>query len=95
MIDRQHYLEELKLRSFIRKAIKVVNERKKRGNQQQLTEETKLRSIIQKMLIHEREAVADTPPHQSTGINVLEDLLKKIIPVLETDYKVLTTDPVQ
>ena len=91
MIDRQQYLEELKLRSFIRKAIKVVNERKKRGSQEQLTEETKLRSIIQKMLIQEREAVADTPPHQSTGINVLEDLLKKIIPVLETDYKVLTT----
>jgi len=38
MIDRQHYLEELKLRSFIRKAINVVNERKKRGNQQQLIE---------------------------------------------------------
>ena len=29
----------------------------------------------------------DPAPNKSTGINVLEELLKKIIPVLETDYK--------
>lgn len=34
-------------------------------------------------------------PHYSTGINVLEDLLKKIVPILETDYKKLTTDKAQ
>ena len=34
-------------------------------------------------------------PHYSTGINVLEDLLKKIVPILETDYKKLTTDKPQ
>lgn len=34
-------------------------------------------------------------PHYSTGINVLEDLLKKIVPILETDYKKLTTDKKQ
>jgi hypothetical protein len=34
-------------------------------------------------------------PHYSTGINVLEDLLKKIVPILETDYKKLTTDKSQ
>ena len=36
-------------------------------------------------------ADTDPAPNKSTGINVLEDLLKKIIPVLETDYKILTT----
>jgi len=36
-------------------------------------------------------AVADIP-HRSTGINVLEDLLKKIVPILEDEYKLLTTD---
>ena len=36
-----------------------------------------------------------TTPNKSTGINVLEDLLKKIIPVLETDYKSLTTSDEQ
>ena len=33
--------------------------------------------------------------HQSTGINVLEELLKKIIPILETDFKSLTTSEEQ
>jgi hypothetical protein len=35
---------------------------------------------------------SDPTPNKSTGINVLEDLLKKIVPVLEVDYKALTTD---
>ena len=34
-------------------------------------------------------------PHRSTGINVLEDLLKKIIPQIEDDYKLLTTSEEQ
>ena len=33
-----------------------------------------------------------TRPHQSTGINVLEDLLKKIIPQIEDDYKMTTSE---
>ena len=37
----------------------------------------------------------DPAPNKSTGINVLEELLKKIIPILETDYKSLTTNPDQ
>lgn len=38
------------------------------------------------------EAKASTAPHYSTGINILETLLKKIIPIMEKDYKMLTTD---
>ena len=34
-------------------------------------------------------------PNKSTGINVLEELLKKIVPVVETDFKSLTTDSEQ
>ena len=37
----------------------------------------------------------DPTPNKSTGINVLEELLKKIIPVIETDYKSLTTNTSQ
>ena len=37
----------------------------------------------------------DPAPHQSTGINLLEDLLKKIIPQIEDDYKILTTSEEQ
>ena len=37
----------------------------------------------------------DPAPHKSTGINLLEDLLKKIIPQIEDDYKILTTSEEQ
>jgi len=86
-MDRVQFLQELKLREYIRKGIGIVLERKK----QKLNEETKLRGVIQELL---REVAIDDnepAPHSSTGINVLEDLLKKIIPVLEIDFKKLTT----
>ena len=87
--------EEKTLRENIRHMIRYVKQ--KRSN-----EEDQLRSIIQAFCndeiqqLSERQ-VADTAPTptKSTGINVLEDLLKKIIPVLETDYKLLTTDDQQ
>jgi hypothetical protein len=99
MHDREQFLEELKLREYIRKAIRIVEKKKIKAKEQELLEEDQLRSFVRSLLkeelLSEKEAVADTPPHSSTGINVLEDLLKKIIPVLEVDFKVLTSDPEQ
>jgi len=87
--------EERLLRENIQAVIKFVKEKR-------LNEENQLRSIIRSMLDQElltlnEAAVADTDPtpNKSTGINVLEDLLKKIIPVLEVDYKILTTSEEQ
>lgn len=87
-ISRKQFVEELKLRSMIREAIKI---NVKKINNTKLLEENKLRHIIRQIL---REGAEDMP-HKSTGINVLEELLKKLIPVLETDFKSLTTDPIQ
>jgi len=62
-----------------------------------LQEEKELRIIIRKMVMLESKKLAegmpdgDPTPNKSTGINVLEDLLKKIIPVLKIDFKLLTT----
>lgn len=95
-ISRKEFVRELKeeelLRENVRKAIRIVVHRRKEGERAELMEENRLRSIVRKMIVKE-VAVADTDPtpHQSTGINVLEDLLKKIIPVLEDDFKILTT----
>ena len=87
--------EEKELRSIIRQYIGLVKEKR-------LNEEKDLRSIIGALLEQElstlnekQTADVDPTPNKSTGINVLEDLLKKIIPVLETDYKSMTTDPEQ
>jgi len=94
--DRQEIIEEIKLRKLIRRGIKIVQERKSKKKEASLLEEKKLRRVIRK-LITETTATPDNDPapHKATGINVLEDLLKKIIPVLEIDYKKLTTSDEQ
>jgi len=93
MIDRNQLAEELKLRKQIRKAIKIVKERRKKSDKAAIQEEHQLRGVIKK-LIKEAE-VSTSVPQRSTGINVLEDLLKKIVPILEDDYKQLTTSEEQ
>jgi hypothetical protein len=85
-LDRQQLIEEVKLRNFIKRAIKV---RAANKEQPHIWEEFEIRSIIRKLI---KESTPEKAQHRSTGINVLEDLLKKIIPVIETDYKMLTTD---
>jgi len=84
--------EEEILRNNIRHLIRYVKQKK-------LHEEDELRTIIQEMVGHELKNLAEASvpdvkpaPNKSTGINVLEELLKKIIPVLEVDYKSLTTN---
>ena len=90
---REEMNEELLLRENIRKAIKIVQKKKTNNRRQALLEEQSLRKIVRTLL--KEEAVADFASNQSTGINVLEELLKKIIPVLEEDFKSLTTNKAQ
>ena len=85
--------EEKLLRENIRKIIQIVQDKKNNERKQALLEEKALRKIVRTLL--KEEAVADFAPNQSTGINVLEELLKKIIPVLEEDFKSLTTNKEQ
>jgi len=82
--------EEKLLRENIRQAIKIVRNRKEEVKRQALLEEQLLRKVVRQLL--KETDVADFAPNQSTGINVLEELLKKIIPVLEEDFKSLTTN---
>jgi hypothetical protein len=95
VIDRKEKIEEMKLRSLVRRGIKIILERKEKEINSSLQEEMKLRKIISNIILETATADNDPAPHRSTGINVLEDLLKKIIPVIETDYKKLTTSEEQ
>lgn len=88
-IKREDLLEEIKLRNIIKENIKRIYKNKKKENFNLIKEEYKLRSYIKKLILESN--VGDKTPHYSTGINVLEQLLKKIIPVLEEDYKMLTS----
>ena len=80
MIDRKEFIEELALREGIRSALATIKGREEENEQE-------IRKQIRDML---QEEVKDIP-YRSTGINELETLLKKIIPVIEPDFKSLTT----
>ena len=90
MIDRKELLTEIKeekrLRKLIRKGIKLYMEGK-------LNKENRLRQVIRELIPEVAKTdVPDAQPHRSTGINVLEDLLRNIIPIVEDGYKALTSD---
>jgi nicotinic acid mononucleotide adenylyltransferase len=89
MIDRKDFLEEIQLRKIIREGIK---KKLKEKQENVLQEEQQLRLVIRKLL---NEKQKDEPRHANTGINLLKDLLKTIVPSIEDDYKDLTTNPEQ
>ena len=78
--------QEKMIREYVRKKIsKIIFEQEK--------EEFQLRKVIRSLL--KEGDISDVHPHRSTAINTLEDVLKKAIPTLRTDYKRLTTDASQ
>lgn len=79
------------LRSYIRNVLLKIRKDQKQNLKTELKEERALRRLVRKMLFE----VKETSPHELTGINVLEKLLGNIMPVIETGYKSLTTDPKQ
>jgi hypothetical protein len=86
MVNRKDLLEEQLLRKNIREAVRIVVRRRS-------LEEKYIRSIVKALL--QEIAVTDKIPHASTGINILEELLKKIIPILQDSYLSLTTSEEQ
>tara|TARA_R100000008_G_C3561597_1_gene156541 strand:+ start:315 stop:1121 length:807 start_codon:yes stop_codon:yes gene_type:complete len=84
--------DEQILRENIRHLIRHVKQ-KRASEEQQVRESLKtlMRLELKKMLTERDVPDVDPTPNKSTGINVLEQLLKKIIPVLQVDFKSLTT----
>ena len=84
-INRNELIAEELIREHIRKRISFKLE------EQRLAEE-KIRKAVRRLV----EAETGTEEaSRSTGINVLADLLEKIVPVIEDDYKMLTTSDEQ
>ena len=84
-ISRNELLEEVRFRKAVRHGIlESIRERK--------INENVLRRYIRRR-INEAVAVGGSPssPYDITAINFLKDLLKKIVPSVEEDYKELTT----
>lgn len=76
------------LREYIRGVLLQAKKMQKKQFLQERLEQNRLRKQIRKLI---REA-EDVVTHESTGINVLADLLETIIPILKSFYKKLGTD---
>jgi len=83
--------EEIYLRKAIRESVAKKFARKDKEVLQKLINEMEIRKAVKKMVAEDVE----NSPHKNTGINELEKLLKKIIPVLEQDFKTLTSSQEQ
>lgn len=82
-------MEDLKtLREYIRDSLRTIKKKQRLSYIKEKLEEFKLRKFIRGLI---REA-DDIPTHESTGINVLADLLETIVPILKSFYKKLGTD---
>jgi hypothetical protein len=82
--------EEKILREYVRRKIGATINEHKVAQRKIIKEEQRLRIIIRELL--KEGDISDMHPHRSTGINVLEDVLKKMITTLRTDYKRMTTN---
>jgi len=80
-VNRSKIIAEEVIREHIRSRISINLKSK-------LIAENNIRKVIRKLLEVE---TGTEEPSTFTGINVLADLLEKIVPVLEDDYKMLTT----
>jgi len=96
MIDRNEFLKELKEEKRLRKVVRSLLENYLAEKQEKvMLEENRLRGVIRSLIKEVSADVPDEQPQRSTGINVLEDTLKVIIPIIEDAYKGLTTSKEQ
>jgi len=80
---------EAKLRSIVREICRRAIKKTSR-----VDENLELRKLIKHLIVEAKKEV-ENAPHSSTAINLLEELLKQILPGIETDYKTLTTSTEQ
>ena len=85
---QKEMVEEMILREIIYEMLKKKHIKEQKEN------DLKLRMVIKSLIAESKKDIEDSP-HSSTAINLLEDLLKSILPNLETQYKSLTTNKAQ
>ena len=96
MIDRDEFLKELKEEQRLRKVVRGLLENYlSQKKDKVMLEENRLRGVIRSLIKEVSADIPDEQPQRSTGINVLEDTLKVIIPIIEDAYKGLTTSKEQ
>ncbi len=81
-IKRNELIAEELIRTYVRTRIKS-----------KISEQGKLRSFLRKIIAEVETGTEEASEY--TGINVLASLLEKIIPIIEDDFKMLTTSEEQ
>tara|TARA_B100000902_G_C27226773_1_gene872622 strand:- start:302 stop:1342 length:1041 start_codon:yes stop_codon:yes gene_type:complete len=92
MQSREQVVNELNVRKTISKMLDVQKKRMIKETVSRLTEHFRLRNLVKHLIA---ESDVEKNPHANTGINKLEELLKKIVPTLEDSYKTLTSNKEQ
>lgn len=86
---RENLLQDIALHEVAKKSVREMERLRRKERQVELIKEAKLRRMVRGLLNELK--ISNKIPHDSTGINVLQQLLKKIVPVIEENYKSLTT----
>ena len=92
MQSRQEIVQELRVRSTIKRMLKVQKIKMIKEMLDRLESSLRIRKVLSKLI---SESDVEKNPHANTGINKLEELLKKIVPTLEDSYKTLTSNKQQ
>lgn len=92
MQSREEIVNELKVRKAVSHMLELQKKRNIKQFIEEYTDHFRLRGLVSKLI---RESDVEKNPHGNTGINKLEELLKKIIPTLEDSYKALTSNKEQ
>lgn len=93
-MKREQLLKEIQLCELVRNLLMKEAREIRQEKSLKIKSEARFRRFVREM-VQETTTLSDKNPHQFTGINVLEDLLKKIIPLLEDGYKMLTSSEIQ
>jgi len=93
MQSREEMVNEINIRKTISKMLDIQKKRMIKETIQKIQEHFRLRNVVKHLVINESDV--EKNPHASTGINKLEELLKKIVPTLEDSYKTLTSNKQQ
>ncbi len=83
------------LKREIQKSINLFYEQYQQNKLKHILQQTELRGYVTGLITEIAGEETENDPHELTGINVLEDLLKKILPTVESSYKKLTTSDEQ
>lgn len=100
-MDPKKLLQEIIVDEIIRNKLETIKESVSKYSDEQQIRKVVRNSLKNKKLVSEsvdnlmkkllKEDI-DKIPYNSTAMNVLKDLLKKVIPILESTYKMLTSD---